>query len=147
VKPEIGGDRGNSRQSMETGAGVSLALALGVFRATVLSTVLTMAIGPDASMLCSIWCQSRAATTAACQHQDAAASPRMTGEDSCRSIPAVATSFVRDESNQRAAPDAHHATVSPAFLTAPQPAHTSWAYNMSTPPARGDPPLLIALRI
>ena len=76
-----------------------------VIRAAVLSIVLTLAVGPSANLLCSVWCHPEDATNAACEHQNATTSPRVTGEDSCRTTPTTAAAFTRDEAKRGSSPN------------------------------------------
>jgi hypothetical protein len=78
-----------------------------VFRAAVLSIVLTLAVGPSANLLCSVWCHSEDATSAACEYQNAPRPPRVTGEDSCPTASASAAAFVREEAKKGASPAVH----------------------------------------
>ena len=54
-----------------------------VFRATVLSIVLTLVAGPNASVLCKAWCDPAAAAAAGCHHTDSSPSATLTGADDC----------------------------------------------------------------
>jgi hypothetical protein len=119
-----------------------------VFRAAVLSIVLTLAIGPNATLLCSVWCHPDEANTSACQHQDAVTSPRVTGEDSCRTAPASPTAFVREDA-KRGSPTAisQQAVAIPLFRLGPPPTHTLSTYEATASLSAVASPLLIALRI
>lgn len=75
-----------------------------VFRAAVLSIVLTLAIGPGTNLLCSVWCHPENATSAACEHQNVTTSPRTTDENSCPTIQAAAA-FTRDEAKNGSSPN------------------------------------------
>jgi hypothetical protein len=119
-----------------------------VFRAAVLSIVLTLAIGPNATLLCSVWCHPDEANASACQHQDATTSPRVTGEDSCRTVPTSTTAFLREEAKRGSpTPIAQQAVANPRFRLGPPPTHTLDAYEATTSLNVVASPLLIALRI
>jgi hypothetical protein len=119
-----------------------------VFRAAVLSIVLTLAIGPNATLLCSVWCHPDEATTSACQHQDVTSSPQVTGEDSCRTAPTSTTAFVREEAKRTSpTPIAQQAVASPRFRLGPPPTDTLGAYEAKASLSAVASPLLIALRI
>jgi hypothetical protein len=119
-----------------------------VFRAAVLSIVLTLAIGPNATLLCSVWCHPDEAKASACQHQDATTSPRVTGEDSCRTAPTSMTAFAREEAKRGSpTPIAQQAVASPPFRLSPPPAHTPGAHHATASLSAVASPLLIALRI
>jgi hypothetical protein len=119
-----------------------------VFRAAVLSIVLTLAIGPNATLLCSVWCHPAEATPAECQRQDATTSPRVTGEDSCRISPAGTTALAREEGRRgSAAAGADHAVAIPRFRVTRPLTHTSRTYELGHSHPGAAPPVLIALRI
>ena len=54
-----------------------------MFRATVLSIVLTLVAGPNASVLCKAWCDPAAAAATGCHHTDSTPSATLTGTDDC----------------------------------------------------------------
>jgi hypothetical protein len=119
-----------------------------VFRAAVLSIVLTLAIGPNATLLCSVWCHPDEAQAFACQHQDATTSPRVTGEDSCRTVPVSPTAFVREEAKRGSpTPISQQAVAVPLFRLGPPPTHATRAYEATRSLDAATSPLLIALRI
>lgn len=81
-------------------AGAALAPVSGevlVFRAAVLSIVLALAVGPNAALLCSVWCHPVETQSSACPHQGGLTSSRVTGEDSCRTAPGATSPVVREE--------------------------------------------------
>jgi hypothetical protein len=118
-----------------------------VFRAAVLSIVLTLAIGPNATLLCSVWCHPDEAKASACQHQEATTS-RVTGEDSCRTAATSTMAFVREEAKRGSpTPIAQQAVASPRFRLGLPPAHTLGAYEATASLSAVASPLLIALRI
>lgn len=55
---------------------------LYMFRAFVIFTVLTLAAGPDASVLCQAWCGPEAATNE-CRHEGSEQSPGLSAGDCC----------------------------------------------------------------
>ena len=119
-----------------------------VLRAAVLSIVLTLAVGPNAALLCAVWCHPGAARTSECQHQDATTSPRVSGEDSCRTAQASATAVVREDARRgSAAAVVQHAVAAPRFQVAPPLADATRANPPRMSPAAYAPPVLIALRI
>jgi hypothetical protein len=115
-----------------------------VFRAAVLSIVLTLAIGPNAVLLCSVWCHPHEVKTSACQHQGATASPQVTGEDSCRTA-ATLTAFVREDAKRG---QTFQATAPvPQFGLTPPRTDATRNSRSNTALAAVTPPILIALRI
>jgi hypothetical protein len=133
-----------------TAPGASLALHAAedlVFPAAVLSIVLVLAIGPNAAVLCAVWCHPAETKSAACRHHDATTSPLVIGEDSCRTLPAAATAFLREEAKRGSPSDGTiQSEPVPPFRFAP-PAETNRTNSASTSLAVGSPPRLIALRI
>jgi hypothetical protein len=115
-----------------------------VFRAAVLSIVLTLAIAPNAAVICAVWCHPEETKTSACQHQDATTSALVTGEDSCRTVLAATTAFVRQEAKRGSA-----TAGVPQSLDVPHSpfARTSVIKPASASHAVVSPPLRIALRI
>lgn len=54
-----------------------------VFRATVLSIVLTLTAGPNVAVLCQAWCDPAQAATAGCHHEHGNPSAILTSTDAC----------------------------------------------------------------
>jgi hypothetical protein len=117
-----------------------------VLRAAVLSVVLTLAIGPNATLLCSVWCHPDEVKTSTCQHQSATTSPQVTGEDRCRTVATTVTAFVREDA-RRGPQTPHPAVLVPQFgLTAPR-TDASATLGPNTAPIAVSQPILIALRV
>jgi hypothetical protein len=119
-----------------------------VFQAVVLSIVLTLAVGPNAAVLCNVWCHLHEAAATGCHHQDATASPRVTGDDHCNDVAAITPTFVREDVRPSlSAPDVLHALVGPRLDFIPSPSVTRADHE----PAQDWPlekrPLSTALRI
>jgi hypothetical protein len=117
-----------------------------VFRATLLSIVLTLAVGQNASLLCQAWCHD--ATSAGCPHHGSTTSPSLSAEDSCSSVVVGAVAFLREDARRTAAaPDAQNALVVPRFRLPPSPADLrigcKWGRNWPLE----ERPLILALRI
>lgn len=68
-----------------------------MFRAFVLSIVLTLAIGSNAALLCSEWCDTHAAVASGCRHEDHGAAPTMTGDNRCESVVVGGAAFLRED--------------------------------------------------
>jgi hypothetical protein len=84
-----------------------------VFRAAVLSIVLTLAVGPNASLLCRTWCDQQAATASGCHHEDQATSPSVAGDDCCpnRDNGVLSTAeFLPKDMQRGVSPSGVHAT-------------------------------------
>ena len=130
-------------------AGAALALMGGeyhVFRAALFSTVLTLAVGQNADLLCKVWCHD--ATSAGCPHKGSTTSPGVSAEDSCRSDVLGAVAFVREDARSTAAaPDAQNAVVVPRFRLAPSPTDLRPSFESGRWLPLEERPLVIALRI
>jgi hypothetical protein len=119
-----------------------------VFRAAVLSIALTLAVGPNAAVLCTAWCHPAETQDSACQHPDATLSPRVTGEDSCPTVAGTATAFVREEAGRGSATSGVPLSVPvPPFLSAAVPTDISRIRDRGTSFVVGSLPILSVLRI
>ena len=107
-------------RASEPGRGAALAFFLltdgtehRVFRAAVLSIVLTLAVGPNASLLCRTWCgDQQAAAASGCHHEAPATSPSVAGEDCCDSaVLGIAALLLKDERLSVSSPDGGHAIL------------------------------------
>jgi hypothetical protein len=118
-----------------------------VFRAAVLSIVLTLAIGSNATLFCSAWCHPLEAKASACQHRDATTPQQIAGGDSCLFVTAAGTAIVREDATRGPGTgDAPYVDYA-AFRYPARPAHTDRTFTASPPVAVGSPLLLTALRI
>lgn len=118
-----------------------------MFRAAVFSIVLTLAVGPNASLLCAIWCHPDAAAAGPCEHPQTTSIPSVTTDDSCPAIAAGSTAFVREDMRRGVSTShAQNAVVVPPFQFTPPPRHL-----VSTREAAQSPPIetrpLVTLRI
>jgi hypothetical protein len=117
-----------------------------VFRAALFSIVLTLAFGPNVSLLCQGWCPD--ITSAKCPHQDSATSPSVSAHDNCRSDARGAVAFVREDVRRTtAAPDAQNALAVPRFLLALSPTDLGSGFESGRRRLFEERPLVIALRI
>jgi hypothetical protein len=118
-----------------------------VFRATLLSIVLTLAVGQNAALLCKVGCHSPDATSAECHHQDSTTPPSVRGDDRCNTAAAGAVVFVRQDARRTAsAPDTQNAVSVPRFRFVTPPADSRSGYNSTRQLLLEERPL-IALRI
>ena len=79
--------------------------SIEVFRAALVSVVLTLAIGQNAGLLCKAWCHD--ATSTGCPHRDSTTSSSVRADDNCTTVAAGAVTFVREDGRRTApAPDA-----------------------------------------
>ena len=118
-----------------------------VFRATLFTIVLTLAVGENASLLCKVWCHD--STSAGCPHQDSTTSPSVSAYGGCSSSVVVgAVAFVREDARRTAAaPDAKHALVVHRFRLAPSSTNLRFGFEAGRPLLFEGQPLVIALRI
>jgi hypothetical protein len=78
---------------------------MDVFRAALVSIVLTLASGQNAALLCSVWCHPQQDANSTCEHQVPMTSPIVTGNESCVQTAAGPTAFVREDA-RRLTPEA-----------------------------------------
>ena len=103
-------------------------VSIDMFRAAVLSIVLTLTAGSNASLLCAVWCHPEAAATGQCAHPDSISTPIMTAKDSCPDIAVGSTAVVREDVRRGAStPHAQQAVAVPPFQVAPPPSHPTSA--------------------
>lgn len=119
-----------------------------VFRASVLSIVLTVLAGPNARVLCKAWCDPAEAAATGCHHKHATASATVTGTHDCGNPVLNGAALAREDVRRDvSSPDARHAGVVPHY---PFSASTSET-QLFDAPERGSPfahrTLVTALRI
>ena len=117
-----------------------------MFRTALVSIVLTLAVGQNASLFCEAWCHDR--MSAECPHEDSTTSPRASSEDSCRSADVGAVTFVGEDARRTAAAqNAQNALAVPRFLVAPSPSHLRSGFELRWRLLLEERPLILALRI
>jgi len=139
----------SSRQPRKRLAQVLLlfAASTNVFRAALLSIVLTLAAGQNAALLCDVWCHSGAGMTGTCEHQTKATTPGVGANDDC-AVNGNAVVFVREDGRPGAsAPDVAGAVVVARFAFRPPAAGTLSAYRSNSRLLLELRPLVLALRI
>ncbi|MGB2716435.1 MAG: hypothetical protein WBC51_19790 [Vicinamibacterales bacterium] len=83
-----------------------------VFRATVLSIVLSFFTGQHAALLCKMWCDPTEARTTACDHLDTTGSTRVSSGVICTDTETGFPAFVREDIQRIQSPlAAHHAAA------------------------------------
>jgi hypothetical protein len=133
-------------------AGAALALKSGehhVFRAALFSIVLTLAVGQNAGLLCTVWCVPHDATSALCPHQDPMTSPTVRGDDNCSDPVTLGTvAFVREDGRRTApGPDLQNALVVLRFRFVAPSIDPRPGYESARRSLLEERPLTIALRI
>jgi hypothetical protein len=122
-------------------------VSIDVFRAAVLSIVLALVAGPNASLLCAVWCHPEAATAGPCEHPDPTSTPSIAGNDSCPDIAASSTALVREDVRREVSAPAQHAVLVARFQFAPPPHHSASAREVANRSTLEAHPLVLALRI
>lgn len=125
------------------------AASIDVFRAAVVSIVLTVTLGQNALLLCRIWCHPAAdAASASCEHENVSTSPGVTGSDRCAQPSAGATALVREDLRRGgSATDADHSVVAAQFRLAPPPTPSASGHGPGRHAFPDTRPLVLALRI
>jgi hypothetical protein len=71
-----------------------------VFRSTVLSIVLTLALGQNAALLCGAWWCDPQVPAHECHDTDPSASPVLGGDAGCQAVPPGVAAFAREDSRR-----------------------------------------------
>ena len=85
-----------------------------VLRAILISIVLTLAVGPNATLLCRTWCGPQTVASGGCHH-DRATAPIISGDDSCDTVLLSAT--LLREGERRGVPSLDGGHAIPVFLS------------------------------
>lgn len=97
-----------------------------MFRAAVLSLVLTLLGGANTALLCQAWCEPQAAAAAGCHDHDSSPTAGLTAADGCDELAPNVPALARDDGGRGPlAPDALLATDSPLHLAPPTPSSGS----------------------
>ena len=90
-----------------------------MFRAALLSVVLSLAVGPNAELLCKARCHPQAAASAECHHAESTNSAGMAGDNNCDHVVLSVGTFLREEFRPgRPSLNAGHAVVVPRYQLA-----------------------------
>lgn len=119
-----------------------------MFRASVLSIVLALAVGQNASLLCAVWCSPRVDPTRACDHQNPLTSPSLSSADSCSDVAVGGIPFIRDDVRSATSdPDVQHTVDLPGLRFVPSVTEAPTGHAPGQPSPHQAVPLVIALRI
>ena len=120
-----------------------------MFRAALFLIVLTLAVGPDAGLLCTVWCVPHDATSAACPHHDATISPSVRGDDNCNNLVTRGeVAFVREDGRSTArASDSRNAVIVRGFQITQAPTDLWFGRGSGRLRLLEHRPLVVALRI
>ena len=90
-----------------------------VFRAALVSIVLTLAVGPNASLLCKVWCDQHAPAKG-CHHRDSGStSPHVATSTTCDNVaPGVSAFLKEDAAGSASASNGDHALEVPRYRLA-----------------------------
>lgn len=118
-----------------------------MFRASVLLTVITLAAGPAASVLCRAWCGLEAATNE-CRHESSEPSPILTAGDCCVGVEAgVPATLARDLMTKGSSAGGAPAIAGHGHQFARQSTDGRFGRELGRPRSFGPPPLSTILRI
>ena len=119
-----------------------------MFGAVVLSIVLTLAVGLNASLLCRAGCDPQAAVASGCHHDDSTTSPSLAGDNSCDNVVLGAAAFLREDVRRGvASQDADHAVLVPRYQLAHSTTDTRPNQETGREWSLEERPLSTALRI
>ena len=121
--------------------------SINVFRAALLSIVLTLAAGPDAALLCGIWCHSGGGMAGACEHHTETTSPAIIANDDC-TVSGSAIVFVREDARRStSAPTVQGGDLVPQSALTPPASGRHSRYEAASRGPLESRPLMLALRI
>ena len=90
-----------------------------MFRAVLLSIVLSLAVGQNVALLCRAWCNAHVAAASGCHHEDSPTTPTVAGDESCDNLVVVATAVLREDVRPNvSSQDANHAIPVPRYQLA-----------------------------
>jgi hypothetical protein len=122
-------------------------VSIDVFRAAALAIVLTLALGPNASVLCAVWCHPEDVTAGACEHPNPTSTAGITANDSCPDIATASTAVVREDVRRGVSAADQDAAVVPPFQLVPPPNSPEFGREPRQHPPLDARPLVLSLRI
>lgn len=119
-----------------------------MLRAAVLSIVLTSLAGPNATLLCRIWCDSHQPARTDCHHDQTGTTPAVTGVGDCDDMVVTGAVFVQEGARRGVTDrDADDAIFVARYQLAPSASKAGLGSGLG----RGSPPdkrpHVVALRI
>ena len=122
--------------------------SIDVFRAALVSIVLTLTLGQNAALLCVVWCHPQHGVNGACEDQVPTTSPSVTANESCASVATGPTAFVREEGRKLAsASDGNQGIVVAPFQCVAPPSFSAHGMEQAQSIALEARPLVLALLI
>ena len=89
-----------------------------MFRAVLLSIVLSLAVGQNVALLCRAWCNAHEAAASGCHHEDSPTTPTV-DDESCDNVVVAATAVLREDVRRNvSSQDANHAIPVPRYQLA-----------------------------
>ena len=117
-----------------------------MFRTAILAIMLFLGAGPNASLLCAVWCQSEATATATCTHGEQAAPNRITNHHSCEER-TPGSAFTAGERRGQSDAQAVHAVVDVPYNLARTPNASAARCDLRAPGIGGSRPPVLPLRL
>lgn len=121
-----------------------------MFRVTLFTIVLSLAVGQNATLLCKAWCDPVDAATSGCHHRDgdSSNSPSLVGDDSCDKVVPGEAGFLREDGRRRvSAPQSDHAMAVPRYQVVTAMTDARPGYEPGHLPSLEKRPLGTALRL
>ena len=118
-----------------------------MFRAAVLSIVMTLTAGSNASLLCILCCHPDATQAAPCEHRNSTGASSVTVNDSCSDSDATSSAFVREDARRGASASAQQAIAVTRLQFASPASHSTSVPESGQQSAREARPLVLVLRI
>lgn len=119
-----------------------------MFRATLLSIVLTLATGANSTLYCALWCHSIEGVAGGCEHQtEPGTAPILAAASDC-SLTGTTTLFVGEDGPRNTSASRIQGTVAIAtFIVTPSAPSRLSPRETDSPPALAFRPPVLALRI
>jgi hypothetical protein len=118
-----------------------------VFGATVLSIVLILVAGPNASVLCKAWCDPAAAAATKCHHQHGSPSATLTGTDDCGQVVPNSAVVIKGARRGASSSDSQQAVMVPRHHRASSSSDAHPGDDAGCTWSLAQRPLVTALRI
>ena len=68
-----------------------------MFRAALLSIVLSLAVGPNVALLCRTWCDGQVAAASECHHEHSSSTSSVASEEHCGTVAVAAIALPRED--------------------------------------------------
>lgn len=122
--------------------------SIDVFRAALVSIVLTLTLGQNAALLCVVWCHPQHGVNGACGHQVPTTTPSVTADESCARVAAAPAAVVREDGRRVASVShAQQGIVVARFQFVAPPSFSAHRLEHAQSTALEARPLILALRI